>query len=116
MGVKFLDYADNRFRYFCTDKKLKLYDARNRALTKCKGDLITFLDVDDIWLENKLYEQVNEFKKNNSDIIYSSYYIKKNGNIKLKEIKVQNISSDFFKSFLKKYDVALLTICLKEVF
>ena len=41
-----------------------------------KGDLITFLDVDDMWLENKLYEQVNEFK-NNSDIIYSSYYIKK---------------------------------------
>ena len=112
----FLDYADNRFRYFCTDKKLKLYDARNRALTKCKGDLITFLDVDDIWLENKLYEQVNEFKKNNSDIIYSGYYIKKNGNIKLKEIKVQNISSDFLNHFLKKYDVALLTICLKRSF
>jgi len=112
----FLDFVDNRFKYFYSEKKLKLYDARNHALSKCQGDLITFLDVDDIWLENKLYEQVKEFKKNNSDIIYSNYYLKKDKNNKLKEIKVQNISSNFLNHYLKKYDVALLTICLKKSF
>ena len=39
----FLDFADNRFKYFFSDKKLKLYDARNHALSKCQGDLITLL-------------------------------------------------------------------------
>ena len=112
----FLDFADNRFKYFFSDKKLKLYDARNHALSKCQGDLITFLDVDDMWLENKLYEQVKEFQKSNSDIIYSNYYIKKDEKTKLKEINVKNITSDYSNHFLKKYDVALLTICLKRSF
>tara|TARA_Y100000741_G_scaffold355690_1_gene331435 strand:- start:8356 stop:9222 length:867 start_codon:yes stop_codon:yes gene_type:complete len=112
----FLDFADNRFKYFCSKKKLKLYDARNHALAKCQGELITFLDVDDTWLENKLYEQVKEFKKYNSDIIYSNYYIKKNDNVKLREIKVKKISSDYINHYLKKYDVALLTICIKRSF
>ena len=57
---------------------MKLYEARNSAVLKCNGDLITFLDVDDVWLDNKLLEQVNEFKKKNFDICYSDYYIKRN--------------------------------------
>lgn len=49
---------DKRFRYFKTKKKIKLYEARNLALKKCKGDFIAFIDTDD-WWEKKLFK----FKK-----------------------------------------------------
>ena len=110
----YLSINDNRFKYFFSKEKLKLYDARNLALSKCSGDLITFLDTDDLWLNNKLSEEVFEYKKNNFDILYSNYYIKKKLSKKLKLKKVQLISSDFQNSYLKNYDVALVTICISK--
>ena len=40
---------DKRIRYFRSNKYLKLYEARNSALKKTKGDFIAFLDIDDTW-------------------------------------------------------------------
>ena len=108
----FLTFDDSRFKYFLSQKKMKLYEARNSAVLKCNGDLITFLDVDDVWLDNKLLEQVNEFKKKNFDICYSDYYIKRNKSLKLQ--KVRRTLSNFANSYLKHYDVALVTICINR--
>ena len=110
----YLNFVDKRFKYFSSNKKLKLYQARNLALSKCSGDLITFLDTDDIWLKNKLLEEVSEYKKNKFDILYSSYYIKNKISKKLRLKKVKSISSDYQNHYLKNYDVALVTICINK--
>ena len=110
----YLNFADKRFKYFSSNKKLKLCQARNLALSKCSGDLITFLDTDDIWLKNKLLEEVSEYKKNKFDILYSSYYIKNKISKKLRLKKVKSISSDYQNHYLKNYDVALVTICINK--
>ena len=63
---------DSKLKYFCADETVPLYEARNLAFDKCKGSLIAFLDCDDIWLDNKLSNQI-EFFKAGSKVVYGKY-------------------------------------------
>jgi len=73
------EFKDKRIFYFKNNFKLNLGAARNLAFKKCKGDLITFLDVDDLWDKNKLMLQFKKFQNNqNIQILYTKYYILKN--------------------------------------
>lgn len=54
-------YKDGRLRYFCGETTIPLGHARNRAIAQCQGDLIAFLDSDDLWLPEKLITQVPLF-------------------------------------------------------
>ena len=60
-------FKDKRIIYFKSDVFDKLYTARNKAIDVSNGDLITFLDADDIWLPNKLEEQSNIMQDNEID-------------------------------------------------
>ena len=72
----FKSFNDKRLKYFKSKKKLKLYKARNMAIQKSTGKFITFLDTDDIWLQNKLKIQIQFLSKNKqAQFIYSNYYI-----------------------------------------
>ena len=70
-------FRDPRIKIFSNKSKsfLNLYEARNLAIKKSKGQYITFLDVDDLWKKNKLIEQVKILKNFPAyDIIYSNYH------------------------------------------
>ena len=70
------NYKDKRIKYFKSKNKLSLYRARNLAIKKAKGTLISFLDVDDWWLKSKLNKQVKFFIKNkNISALYSNIYV-----------------------------------------
>ena len=71
----FFSFDDKRFKYFLADKLTSLYEARNLAILKCKGNIVTFLDTDDLWDRNKLYLQYHHFIKNNCDISYKNFLI-----------------------------------------
>ena len=64
-SYKITKLYDNKLKYFKTKKYESLYKARNIALEKCNGDIICFLDCDDIWFKDKLERQVNEYKSGN---------------------------------------------------
>ena len=71
-------FKDNRIYYFKSKQFVNLYEARNLALKKCKGKYISFLDTDDKWKPNKLYNQISFFKKNkNIKMLYSNYIVQK---------------------------------------
>ncbi len=81
--IEIKKYLNNKkIRYFRSKKLLNLYNARNLAIKKSKGSLITFVDADDWWTKNKLKIQVEFMEKNkNQNIIYSNlflFYDKKN--------------------------------------
>ena len=46
-----------KIRYFRNETTTPLSTARNHAISKCRGDYVAILDVDDIWLPNKLEKQ-----------------------------------------------------------
>jgi glycosyltransferase involved in cell wall biosynthesis len=52
---------DDRLRYFRGTRTVPLGEARNLAMTQAGGELIAFLDCDDMWLPNKLDRQLRCF-------------------------------------------------------
>lgn len=50
-----------RVKYYKTAKNIPLYAARNVALDFVSGEFVAFLDVDDLWLEDKLEKQIALF-------------------------------------------------------
>lgn len=67
-------FKEKKIKYYYSKVKLKLYDARNIAISKSKGDLITFLDTDDWWDENYLSSKVEYLSNKKIDYFYSKVY------------------------------------------
>ena len=69
-------YKDKRIKYFKSTTTHKLYKARNLAIQKCKGEFISFLDVDDFWRHNKIKKQIQIFLLHkNVDLVFSNVFI-----------------------------------------
>ena len=110
---------DQRIIYFYSEIHLTLGEARNEALKISKGKYITFLDSDDIWLANKLMEQI-KFIKNNPKInfLYSDYFlIDENGKRKFKfNLKKYNHSGKILNSLLTQNTISLVTVFFESSF
>ncbi len=92
-------YKDRRIKYFKSKKTYPLYKARNLAIKKARGELISFLDTDDWWVKNKLSKQIKVFLKDkNTDVLYSNVYLynekkKSKKNFYQRKIKLWKINS-----------------------
>lgn len=111
---------DKRIKYYRGDKFVNLYEARNLAIKKAKGDFITFLDTDDWWKKNKIEKQLQLYKRKEEkiDVIYSNCYLYNNKN-KTKKLFVKNNlpEGNITKELIHNYRVALPTLFVnKRVF
>ena len=81
--------------------------SRNRGIEESKGDLIAFLDADDVWMPNKLEEQVKLLVDPEVGLVYSSYWISDQN---LKKIKIQKAEyrGDVLKYFATKAYTAVV--------
>lgn len=81
--------------------------ARNIGIESAKGRYLTFLDADDIWLPNKLEEQINFIKENNYAFVYCNFKILSDDGKKIsREIKTGDKLD--YKKALK--NIRILTI------
>ena len=64
-------FRDSRIKYYVASVHTTLGEARNLALEKCRGELIAFLDSDDLWLPHKLSSQIPIFDNQEIGFVYS---------------------------------------------
>ncbi len=113
----FKKYNDKRFKYFLADKHTVLYEARNLAVKKVKGEFIAFLDTDDVWLKEKLEEQIKLFSNKKIGLVYGNYWrfnskhlFKKKKlarNLELPKGKITNI-------LLQRYFIGIITVVIRK--
>lgn len=109
-------YKDKRIKYYRSKKTYTLYKARNLAIKKAKGELISFLDVDDWWVKDKLSKQVKVFLKNkNIDVIYSNIYLyHEKKKIKKIFIKGELNFGKFTQKLVNKFELPILSTLIKR--
>lgn len=93
-------------------KNLGVARSRNKGIKYSKGDYIAFIDSDDIWMKNKLKEQIFFMQANNIDFSFSSYFIT-NSNLKILGLvyasKIIN-----HKDLRYSCDIGLSTVVIKK--
>ena len=110
----FNKYKDNRLKYFLSDKHTNLSEARALAVNESKGDIITFLDVDDYWSDNFLETQVELYADKKVSFSCGNFFIVKDST-KYKKIYRRYIpSGNVVNDLLVDYFVGLLTLSVRR--
>ena len=111
----FLNFKEKRFKYFKAKKHTSLYEARNLAIKKCSGKIVTFLDTDDLWDRKKLSIQYKHFKKNKCDISYTNLLML-NEQKKIKYVFRKDTlpKGKITQNLLDNYYVGIITVMIKK--
>ncbi len=114
-GIIFKSFTDKRFKYFKSLNNTTLYKARNHAIKECSGKFITFCDVDDLWLPEKLDEQIKEFNNSKVGFVYSNFYIQHDF-LKYRSLYSKfNLPEGNLKKYIfKKYMIGILTVIFRK--
>tara|TARA_B100001123_G_C15174995_1_gene972969 strand:+ start:203 stop:1120 length:918 start_codon:yes stop_codon:yes gene_type:complete len=112
----FKSYKDDRLNYFYAPTHSKiLYEAKNFALKKSKGDFIAFLDTDDWWLNDKLEKQIPLFNDDRVGLVYGNlwlFYEKKN---KKEIFRKKNLPRGMILSkILQDYSIGSATYVIRK--
>ena len=113
----YLEFQDPRFKYHLAESHTNLGKAREDASKFLDGEFIAILDVDDIWLENKLEKQIHIFEKDSSlgVVISNTEFFNKNKS-KVLHKHGYHIKADAYRGLLKNYDISLETVMLRRSF
>ncbi len=114
----FKHFKDKRLRYFKAKEHSTLYMARNLAVKKAKGNIITFLDTDDFWHKDKLKIQLKHFNSKNCSVSYTNLNIFKDKNKSIKKDYFKKLYSGFVtQQLLDNYKIGIITVMVhKSVF
>ena len=112
--VKEFAESNPRIRYFSTNQNTgSPSQPRNIGIEQAKGDYIAFLDSDDIWLPNKLEEQLAFMQEYGYDFVYSNYEkMTWDGKREQRIVKVKGSAS--YKDILKTNEIPCLTVLLRR--
>ncbi len=104
---------DNRIKLIQNKVNKGAAETRNEALKVAKGRFIAFLDSDDLWLPEKLEEQIFFMEKNSIAFSFSNYeVIEENGTSTNKVIKVPKKIN--YNRYLRNTIIGCLTVIVDK--
>jgi teichuronic acid biosynthesis glycosyltransferase TuaG len=86
--VQQLAAADNRINYLFQENGGQA-SARNTGIRHSRGELVAFLDADDLWLPEKLRKQMRALEESHADVISSSGFVFGDEDIEVNEDALQ---------------------------
>jgi len=103
------------------EQNVGISKSRNIALKACRGDIVTFLDGDDIFYSNKLRFEYEELTTNTSlSAVYSNFnYITNKGDITGRFSENSDIPAEnniFINTFMRDYNVSSTNNYIYEMF
>mgnify|MGYP001582419931 FL=1 len=109
------NFSDPRVVYI-RQEHLGLSQARNNGIGRSSGELIAFLDADDIYLPDKLEKQVSMFEKMPAaDLIYSSEkYFYEDDKDRFLDSPYEKLSGDIFVFLKRSNFIHVSTVMLKR--
>jgi len=108
-------YDDQRIRYCYADAYTLLYEARKNAVEQARGEFLTFLDVDDFWMEEKIEKQVEMFQNDEVGLVYGNYIVVDEvENSEYRMFQERLVNGWVRDEMLRKYVIGLLTIMVRR--
>lgn len=107
-------YNDPRIKYFYADVFLPLGQARNKAIEKASGEFIAFLDIDDLWLPEKLEKQIPLFENPRVGlVICDTIFFNENSERQLYKNNPPP-TGDVFRELLSAYFISMETAVIRK--
>ena len=111
----FKKYNDIRFKYFYASSHTFLYEARNEAVRRTKGEFIAILDVDDWWIPEKLEMQLSLFKDDKVGFVYGNLWVFKEKEKKKKIFSKRKLPTDkMLSNIFSNYKIGIGTIVMRK--
>ncbi len=111
----FKSYDDPRFSYFLAPEYTALGEARNLALRQARGDLIAFLDCDDLWFPQKLEKQIPLFDRDEVGlVICDTIFFNSRKDIRQFYAKKKPPKGSVFRELLGDYFISMETAVIRR--
>lgn len=108
----FQEFKNEKMHYYCSPRHTNLGEARRLASKNLKGELVAILDIDDIWLPQKLEKQIMCFRDADVGISITNTKIFSDSGCR-KMYLARHKSGYVFSDMLKNYDISLETVMLR---
>ena len=108
-------YTDSRVHYHYSDTFTTLGQARNSAIDVSNGEIIAFLDADDIWFKEKLIKQIPLFRDKDIGIVICDSYSFNEKNLERQLYKKNKPKvGKVFRELLGSYYISMETAVVRR--
>lgn len=107
-------YGDRRIRYLLAPSHTPLGGARRRAVDECRGEFVSFLDTDDLYLPENLQRKLEGIEREAAAVVYGgTIFINEAGEERRRRLP-RHRSGQIFAQILGQLDVEVPTMMIRR--